>query len=136
MEHRPKKGAGAEGYEGTEYTGSTNPETGEIYYGNLAFDSYDNLYSTYTKESYTQRSVRNGTVAIDADFASDPSTMGLRYYPEEALGFRYAFKRTGLFYNTATNNFQQANTYWHTSYQVNLIQKRWWHFIYKIPRKW
>lgn len=134
--YRPKKGAGAENYEGTTYAGSTNPITGDIYYGDLAFDSYDNLYSTYTKESYTQRSARNGTVAIDADFASDPSTMNLRYYPEEALGFRYAFKRTGLFYNTAIDNFGQANTYWHASYQVDLINKRWWHFVYKIPRKW
>ncbi|OQA63339.1 MAG: hypothetical protein BWY38_03187 [Ignavibacteria bacterium ADurb.Bin266] len=134
--YRPKKGAGAEEYEVTDYYGSTNPETGNISYGDLAFDSYDILYNIYVKELYTQRSARNGTVAIDADFASDPNTMNLRYYPEEALGFRYAFKRNGLFYKSPLNNFKQANSYWIRVYGTDLINKRWWHFIYTIPRRW
>ncbi|MFZ6038043.1 MAG: hypothetical protein ACOYU1_07420 [Bacteroidota bacterium] len=134
--YRPKKDAGAEEYEVTDYYGSTNPETGNISYGDLAFDSYDILYSIYVKELYSQRSARNGTVAIDADFASDPNTMNLRYYPEEALGFRYAFKRNGLFYKSPLNNFKQANSYWIRVYGTDLINKRWWHFIYTIPRRW
>lgn len=60
----------------------------------------------------------------------------MRYFPEEAKGFRHAFQNSALFPKSATNYFQQANTYWYSAYGTNLINKKWWHSIYKTPRKW
>jgi hypothetical protein len=132
--YRPKKGAGADYVKGTDYYGSTDPTTGNIYYGNFAFSSFDNLYSTYVKESYTQKNAINGTVAINEEYANDPNLRNMRYYPEEAKGFKYAFERTGLFYRTKINNFNQANAYWIGSYGEPLMTK--WCILFIKFEKW
>ena len=47
-------------YQSEDYWGATNSETGEISYGNLAFENYSTLYGIYIKESYHAQKIQNG----------------------------------------------------------------------------
>jgi hypothetical protein len=129
----PNKKPGAEYVEGNDYYGSTNPTSGNISYGKLAFSSYDNLFGTYHKELYTSLKVRQGK-AVETFTLSGLEHM--KYFPEEAKGFFHAFKRFGLYSNSSIDFFGQANSYWSQVHCVPLIEKKWYHFIYKIPRRW
>ena len=81
------------GGEGASFFGSTNPQTGNIRYGDLAFDSYDKLKMTYNKEMYHSLRVKNG---IPLETQGTEFGKHLKYYPEERLGFIHVYKRPRL----------------------------------------
>ncbi len=131
--YRANKGVGGEYVEGEDYFGSTHPTTGEISYGNLAFDSYDNLRGTYEKESFHRNRVLNG---IDLETFELEGIENLKYYPEEAKGFLHAGYNNGLYNKINTDYFGQANAYWFQVYGTVLRSPHFYDFIYKIPRLW
>ena len=138
--YRPSKPKGGDNVDSDFYIGSVSPTTKQISFGDDAFHSYtngnpipnySNLRGTYEKELFTQKRILNGKGPLISEVSS------LRYYPEEALGFRQAFRNFGLFPNSTVNYLNQANSYWSQVYGTNLINdKAWYNFIYKIPRRW
>ena len=98
--------------DGKAYYGSTNPVTGNIKIGDLAFSSYDNLKGTYTKELFTHFRVTSGKeLALYSDWQSlGDFGKNIKYYPEEALGFRNAFYNMGLYPNLDKPEPNRKNT--------------------------
>lgn len=124
------------GGEGSSFFGSINPQTGNIIYGNLAFDSYDKLKMTYIKEMYHSLRVKNG---IPLETQGTEFGKHLKYYPEERLGFIHAYKNQGLYPSAGKGLMWNISFYQMQSFNLNLSQyysAKWWHFIYKIPRRW
>ncbi|MGC9353309.1 MAG: RHS repeat-associated core domain-containing protein [Mariniphaga sp.] len=124
------------GGEGASFYGSTNPKTGSIKYGGLAFDSYDKLKMTYNKEMYHSLRVKNG---IPLETQGTELGKHLKYYPEERLGFIHAYKNQGLYPSAGKGLMSNISYYQMQSFNLNPSQyysAKWWHFIYKIPRRW
>jgi hypothetical protein len=124
------------GGEGASFYGSTNPKTGSIKYGDLAFDSYDKLKMTYNKEMYHSLRVKNG---IPLETQGTELGKHLKYYPEERLGFIHAYKNQGLYPSAGKGLMSNISYYQMQSFNLNPSQyysAKWWHFIYKIPRRW
>jgi hypothetical protein len=130
------KGGGGEYVEGNDYLGSANPITGEISYGDLAFDSYDKLHSVYVKERFHSFRVKNGIpMAIQDDLGI--KGMGLKYAPEESLGFIHAYKNFGLYRGSQQNFLSNIQAYQAKMFDINkFYYRKWWHFIYRIPRRY
>jgi hypothetical protein len=126
----PTKPSGGDYIMSEDYYGATDPVTGSISYGNAAFSSYDNLYSTAMKEQFHNQRIQNGVKPKTLDIQK------MKYYPKEALGFKHAFRNSGLYSNSSINNYGMANSYWFQSYGVSLIPNSPLNFIYKIPRLW
>jgi len=129
-----KKLAYMEG-EGSYYGRTT--KSGEIFYGNYAFGSYDDLFATYIKESYHRNKVISGN-----SFETQEVPKGAEYlsiYPEERLGFIHAYKNQGLYSSSRINFLSQISFYQLGCFNLspsNYYQAKWWHTIYKIPRRW
>ena len=124
------------GGEGASFFGSTNPQTGNISYGDLAFDSYDKLKMTYNKEMCHSLRVKNG---IQLETQGTEFGEHLKYYPEERLGFNHAYKNQGLYPSAGKGLMGNISFYQMQSFNLNPSQyysAKWWHFIYKIPRRW
>jgi RHS repeat-associated protein len=124
------------GGKGKSFLGSTNPQTGAIEYGDLAFDTYDKLKMTYNKEMYHSLRVKRGI-----PLETQNTTLGkhTKYFPEERLGFIDAYKNQGLYPSHGTNLMSNINYYQLQSLKLSSSQyfsSKWWHFIYKIPRRW
>ena len=116
-----------------------------IRYTDGAFYSYDALRSTNMKETYHMRRFvkkgKNGLEFADCQ-ESEYSVM-----PEERLGVIHQYKNRGLYRGDPYNFFQGIkntesyidfynNSVYQTPYSYKPYTSRWWHFIYKIPRKW
>ena len=125
------KGNGGDYIETNLYGGSTNPTTGKISFGDMAFDSYDNLRAVYEKELFTSNRAHKGLVETFGE-------LGEQYYvyPEEALGFQHAYFNLGLYPHTNIDLFNQANSYWNQIYLLNLIEDKPLNIIFRIPRRW
>lgn len=105
----------------------------EYFYGDFAFTSFDNLYGTYNKESYTSKQVKSGKGFETCSTCLKEQNL----YPEEAKGFRYAARNRGLYPDSKVDQFNQANSYWVQAYGELLITNKWcYNTIYKIPRLW
>ena len=124
------------GGEGASFYGSTNPKTGSIKYGDLAFDSYDIFNMTYNKEIYHSLRVKNG---IPLETQGTELGKHLKYFPEERLGFIHAYKNQGLYPSAGKGLMSNISYYQMQSFSLHPSQyysAKWWHFIYKIPRRW
>ena len=117
---------------GKSYYGVTDALTGEISYGDLAFSSYDNLLGTYYKEIYSSMRVKSGIGIERSEFPINGTTV----LPEEAKGFRYAYYHNGLFSKSTVDFLNLANQYWLQVGGEQLIQNKWWNFIYRLPRRY
>jgi len=117
--------------EGSDFYGSTNPQTGAISYGNAAFDSYKKLLCTYIKERYHSQKIMNGYTFESQDF-------GMKYAPEERLGAIYAYKKSGLYLGNGMDILSQIYFYQNNCElpSSQYYSKRLWHIVYKTPRKW
>ena len=130
-------------YDAKDYYGCTNSTSGDIYWGNLAFDNYGTLLCTYMKELYTSRNVKTGQVAqLPTDFRG----LGCDMYLEEINGYIYAYKKQGLYghcnkalifggiehYQRGLSmlNLGSSNPMTIPSYPQRFK------FMYKMPRKW
>lgn len=114
------------------YYGYTD-SNGGIFYGDLAFTSFDNLYGTYYKESYSSKQIKSGNGFETCNSCEKDQ----RLYPEEAKGFRYAARNRGLYSNSKVDQLGQANSYWMQAYGELFITNQWvYKTIYRIPRLW
>jgi hypothetical protein len=105
-----------------------------INYGPNAFSSYDNLKGTYYKESFTLRNF----YSKDGFNVDKNLPKKFKYYPEEVDGFLHAYKNQGFYPKNSIGYIGQITTYQLPSIDGpgELYKKAWWHFIYKIPRRW
>ena len=143
--YKPNKGKGGEYVESKDYFGSTSPSNGEISYGGSAFTSYDNLRGTYEKELFHKKRIRRGEgpETFDIDGLTKEGEifykkeLGMfQYNPEEAKGFLHAAYNNGLYPNSISNYFEQANAYWINVYGEPIRMGHFYDFIFKIPRRW
>jgi len=123
-------------YQSENYWGATDKTTGEISYGNLAFEDYSTLYGTYIKESYSAHKIQSG-LSIKK-LPSDLQGLGMDTYLEEIYGYVYAYKRQGLFsgHNSPFNGvkfYQFQLDMFGVSYPT---YPKYFSWIYKIPRRW
>ena len=137
--YQPLKARGSEYADSDLYFGSTNVTTGRISLGDLAFDSYDDLKGTYTKELYHSFKIRNN-IELEMCDLSDLSTeiiqsYNLKYSAEEALGFLHAGYNKGLYPKSTCDFFGQADAY-NTWIGAKLRDKHFYDFIFQIPRRW
>lgn len=127
---------GAKYVEEDDFLGSTNTKTGNIKYGDLAFDSYDKLKMTYYKEKFHSLRVKNG---IKLETQTAEFGKHLKFYPEERLGFIHAYKNQGLYPTHGLDLMRHINFYQSQSFNLEkskYFSAKWWHFIYKIQRRW
>jgi len=123
-------------YEADGYWGATHPKTGEISYGQYAFEDYATLYATYMKESYSSKNIKAGKSI--AQLPEDLRGLGIDTYLEEINGYVYAYKRQGLYLGNklpwqGVEFYQSQLSLFGVNYSS--YPKR-FQFIYKIPRKW
>ncbi|WP_373728919.1 RHS repeat-associated core domain-containing protein [Bacteroides heparinolyticus] len=125
---------------GSDYWGATNRETGNISFGNLAFEDYATLYGTYIKESWTSQRIKSGLPIHQVP----EELKGLPYetYLEEIDGYLYAYKNQGLFSSLLSKNSYpfQGIEYYQTQLRYvdvpYLEYPKIFRWLYKIPRKW
>jgi RHS repeat-associated protein len=120
------------------YWGAVNRTTKNISYGNLAFESYETLYSAYYKEFFTYRNLMTGR---DAKLPNELQGLGMDTYLEEVEGYMYTYRNQGLFrdtkipwsgvdfYRTVLTDFNEIPS---PTYPKSEFLK----FIYRIPRLW
>ena len=123
-------------YQSEDYWGATNRKTGEISYGNLAFEDYSTLYGTYIKESYHARKIQSG-LSIEK-LPSDLQGLGMDTYLEEIHGYVHAYKRQGLFSGhnmpfSGVEFYQSQLGMFGVPYPTYPSRFSW---IYKVPRRW
>lgn len=120
--------------------GATDLISKTIRYGDGAFDSFDNLKGTYYKEMYHRKRLLLGMSPEQQDVTGWPKEYKrTRYFPEERLGFIHQYQNGGLYPRTSIGSMDQISYY-----QMNIFDMlesqyydgKWWHFIYKIPRRW
>jgi RHS repeat-associated protein len=121
---------------GEGYYGTTDPLNGDILYGDLAFDSFDRLHQIYLKENFTSKRVLNGEQLNQEIPKGIPSYF--KVAPEEAEGFIYAYRNNGLYPSIPVSNFV-SNIHGYQQQIFNFVgdyfEPSWWHFIYRIPRR-
>ena len=109
----------------------TDPITGEIFYGDYPFEgNFDRLALVARHEMRHSRNVLSGKYngkEITREIA------GL----EEYNTYLYSYRNQGLYPQHGFNDLvYRINMYgWQALIDANFSQQ-WWHFIYKIPRKW
>ncbi|MBC6427323.1 MAG: hypothetical protein GDA51_12860 [Ekhidna sp.] len=121
-------------YQAKDYWGVTNPKTGEIRYGNLAFENYATLKATYFKESYHSANILSGRGL--AELPADFQGLGFDYYLEEVHGYVHAFKNQGFF---PGHNFPFGGVSAYTDSLNGMLigyPKYPKSFIYRIPRRY
>ncbi|MBR3427772.1 MAG: hypothetical protein IKG95_07525 [Bacteroidales bacterium] len=114
-----------------------------IHYSDGAFTSYDDLFSSYTKESFEQQRHRTNTWAE----ASNPTGIPeLDRWLAEYEGHLWQYQNQGLYRNTTIdlslcldnciNEMIRINSWFDKPVYgtVPSFNKAWWHFIYRIPR--
>jgi RHS repeat-associated protein len=125
---------------GSEYWGSANRTTGDISYGNFAFEDYTSLYGTYLKESWTSHRIKAGLGIHEV--SEELKGMPYETYLEEIDGYIHVFKNQGLIsYSTKTIKYPfQGIEYYQTLLKLagssysDYPSKYIW--LYKIPRRW
>ena len=124
-------------YQSESYWGACNLITGNISYGDLAFENFETLLSTFYKESYTQRNVRKGSIAQLPDGFQG---FGMDTYLEEINGYIYAYRNQGLYPNSKIPwhgvGYYQMQLKWSFINYPTYSQNSLFNFIYRFPRKW
>lgn len=120
--------------------GSTDINTAQIRYGDSSFQSFDDLYATYDKEMFHRKRFLSGNRPEKQDITGLPSDYkNMRYFPEERLGFIHQYQNKGLYPRTSIGSMSQISYYQMSIFSMSESQyynRKWWHFIYKIPRRW
>ena len=120
--------------------GSTDINTAQIRYGKSAFQSFDDLYATYDKEMFHRKRFLSGVSPEKQDLTGWPLEYKNRhYFPEERLGFIHQYQKSGLYPRTSIGSLSQITYYQMNTFDMlesQYYKRKWWHFIYKIPRRW
>ena len=118
----------------------TNPKTGEIFYGEGSFNyGYDRLALTANHELIHRQNVLSGNyegVNIDLEIAGK----------EEWGTYLQNYKNQGLYPSHGVDIINRINTYGMQgriyeyvvtpkSFYSTKFNEQWWHFIYRIPRR-
>ena len=125
---------------GSDYWGATNRETGDISFGNLAFEDYATLYGTYIKESWSSQRIKSGLPIHEVP--EELKGLPCETYLEEIDGYIYAYKNQGLFSSLFSGNrfpfqgieYYQTQLRWVDVPYMEYPKTFGW--FYKIPRKW
>ncbi|MFT4223136.1 RHS repeat domain-containing protein [Dysgonomonas sp.] len=115
-----------------DYYGFTDWQ-GRINFGNSAFSSYDDLKATYIKELFHSNRIKSGIPFATQDIP------GRKVYPEERLGFIHSYKNKGLYPKSSIDAMSNISYYQLGIEDMDMSEyylPKWWHFIYKIPRRW
>jgi hypothetical protein len=117
----------------------TNSNTGDIYYRDAAFQkNYDFLYKVADHERIHSLNVRSGKHDNITDWY-------IAKHEEEWSTYMHNYRNQGLYPKhgaetdlIANINYHgmNANIYYTLTRPNFFFQKQWWHFIYKIPRRW
>ena len=93
------------------------------------------LNYTYNKELYHSLKIKNGLPRARQSAELGDHTI---FFPEERLGFIHVYKNQGLYIKYQPNTIQSINSYTREiiGMEDEIFQPKWWHFIYKIPRRW
>ena len=123
----------------------TDPNTGDIFYNDIAFEgNYDNLYFKADHESMHRQNVLSGkfkNVKID----------DIVHGKEEWSVYQKNYARQGLYpksgittdeiVNNITSYGRQGGIYEFSINQrgngiLTKFEKKWWHILYRISRRW
>jgi len=87
-------GATSKIYQADNYWGKTNALTGDISYGDLAFENYGTLKATYYKESFHSVRIKTGigTAQLPKEYLEIGKELGFSTYLEEIKGYQYAYR--------------------------------------------
>ena len=121
----------------------TNPKTGEIFYNDGAFSyGYDRLKLDADHELIHSKNVLSGK------FKGGKITDLIRN-EEEWSTYLKNYKRQGLYlkhdediisriiwYGLGAEKYDVSKNAYSTISTINIFTKKWWHFIYKIPRRY
>jgi hypothetical protein len=129
-------GLTSKNFQANDYWGATNSKTGQISYGNLAFDDYATLKGTYIKESFHSRKILNG-LSLEK-LPQDLQGFGMDTYLEEIHGYVHMYRNQGLFIGhnmpmKGVNFYQSQLNLFSVSYPTYPSRFQW---IYQIPRRW
>lgn len=121
------------------------PQAG-IGYSNGAFTSFDDLKSSYYKESFEKISYLNKT---RAKLDNPTGVFRLDIQPQELRSHIRLYRNQGLYPNVTTDLMKSIRSVQGFMRTQNLLsettifnmnqygfEKKWWHFIYKIPRRY
>jgi len=112
------------------YPAITDPKTGDIFYNDQPFEgNFDRFYLTAAHEMRHRRNVLSGKykgVKITPEIAA----------LEEISTYQYNYRNQGLYLNHGIDLIWRINSSgWPVMIDME-FSKKWWHFIYRIPRKW
>lgn len=108
-----------------------------------SFYSYDALLSNHTKEIFHSQREEWIYAELQQEYANWPKKQTIEWMrlPEERLGVIHQYLNRGLYpkdtynyYNVIKKLENGLTTY--TNYIFIPFEKKWWHFIYQIPRRW
>ena len=108
-----------------------------------SFESYDALLSTHTKEVFHSQREKWLYAELKDEYVTWPKQQTIEWIksPEERLGVIHQYLNCGLYpkdtynyYNVIQNLENNLTKY--TKYNFIPFEQKWWHFIYKIPRRW
>jgi hypothetical protein len=119
-----------------------NPSDYGIRYRNGSFISYEELYSSFLKEQFHLKRYEQQRFDL-----GNSGVFSVDRWPEEKQGAIHQYKTRGLHNNKAdflktirnTEGMINRHNNWgdyNPVYQYQSYIPKWWHFIYKIPRKW
>ncbi len=116
-----------------------------IGYSDGAFTSYHDLKASYTKEAFEKKSYFNGT---RAKLDKPTGMFRLDIQPQEFKGHMHIYKNQGLYSNVTTDlvkpirsiqSFMKTQNILSGELIYNMSQyefkRKWWHFVYEIPRR-
>jgi RHS repeat-associated protein len=113
--------------------GATN-RAGEVFYSESAFTNYDRLASVVQHEMYHRANMLSGKYnGIEGNLSFD--LKGL----EEHGGYMLNYKNQGLYRDHGFNFLERVQIFGSQGGlydQSYLYESKWWHFIYKIPRRY
>ena len=123
-------------FKGGNDPGITDPKTGKIFYNDKAFSSYDNLKFTADHELRHRHDILSGKY-------KDINLTTKLMANEEFYTYTYNYRRQGLYPNHTMNLSARLNAYGTRAginideiFKYDSFDRSWWHFIYKIPRRW
>ena len=107
----------------------TDPKTGNIYYSQYPFEgNYHRLLYSALHEMKHSTHVKTGkydNVEITPYISSQ----------EEYDTYVYNYKNEGLYLNSGIDTYSRIKYYEYRMFS-DTFQKRWYHIVYKTPRKW
>jgi hypothetical protein len=110
-----------------------DPNDGTIHINNNAFSkNFDYLHGIYSEELFHSKDYQYALSHTPKDV--------LPHQYEEWRAQNHLYKNQGLYFNSGIDWVQRIN-YWGIQAGIYdmytpLFMPKWWHFIYKIPRRW